>query len=186
MKRGLVIILLVFLSLSPSAKAQDTNNVFKPHSPRKATLLSTFLPGAGQVYNKQTWKVPIVYAGLGTAAGFAIYNYQGAEKFKKEYLLRANGIEEGRNPQYANYPDQSIYNLYFAYEKNFELSIFIGIGVYLLNIVDAMVYGHLFEFDISDNISLNLKPYYIPMSLGQYTTSIPKTSTIGLNLKLSF
>lgn len=149
----------------------------KTHSPAKATLYSTFLPGLGQVYNKQAWKVPIIYAGAGTATYFAIYNYKGAQKFKKEYNLRANGIEKGRNPDYTNFPDQSIYNLYYAYEKNFELSIMAGSLVYILNIVDAMVYGHLFDYDISPNLSLNLTPYCLP--------SITSKPSFGLSMRFN-
>jgi len=158
---------------------EKTPIIKKAHSPAKATLLSTFIPGLGQIYNKQAWKVPVIYAAGGTAAYFAIYNNKGAQKFKKEYTLRANGITEGRNPEYTNFPDQSIYNLYYAYEKNFELSIFAGAAVYLLNIVDAMVYGHLFDYDISPNLSLNLTPYCLP----SYNTSPSFGLSMRFNLK---
>lgn len=173
--KHLILCLIAVVSLSSNAYSQEK----KPHSPKKATILSSVLPGAGQVYNKQTWKLPIIYAGIDTATGLAINNYKGAQRFKKEYILRANGETEGRNPQYENYPDQSIYNLYYAYQKNMELSIFVGIGVYLLNIVDAMVYGHLFDFDISPDLSLNISPIYQPThSFGQ--------GCYGLGLTLSF
>ncbi len=151
--------------------------IIKTHSPGRATLYSTFLPGLGQVYNKQAWKIPIIYGGIGTAVGFAIYNYKGSHKFMTEYRLRANGITEGRNPDYANFPDESIYNLYYAYEKNFELSIFAGAAVYILNIVDAMVYGHLFDYDISPNLSLNLTPYCLP--------SINSKPSFGLSMRFN-
>lgn len=167
------------LSANSTLISDTIKEIKRPHSPAKATLLSTFIPGLGQIYNKQAWKVPVIYAAGGTAAYFAIYNNKGAQKFKKEYTLRANGITEGRNPEYTNFPDQSIYNLYYAYEKNFELSIFAGAAVYLLNIVDAMVYGHLFDYDISPNLSLNLTPYCLP----SYNTSPSFGISMRFNLK---
>lgn len=158
-------------------KKDDTTTISKKHhSPTKATLYS-IVPGLGQIYNKQAWKVPVIYVAEGAVMYFAVTNYKGAQKFKKEYSLRANGIEDGRNPNYVNFPDQSIYNLYYAYQKNFELSIMAGVLVYVFNIVDAMVYGHLFDYDISPNLSLNLTPYCLP--------SITSNPTFGLSMKFN-
>lgn len=166
------------LSIEPKTKKREevrnASNIISVHSPTRATLYS-LLPGLGQIYNKQAWKVPIIYAAEGAVAYFAITNYKGAQRFKKEYKLRANGIEEGRNPDYENYPDQSVYNLYYAYQKNFELSIMAGSLVYILNLVDAMVYGHLFNYDISPNLSLNLTPFCLP--------SINSNPTFGISMR---
>ncbi len=60
MKKILAFLLLILLSFS-YLSAQNTN---KPHSAKKASTLSAILPGAGQVYNKQAWKIPIIYAFL--------------------------------------------------------------------------------------------------------------------------
>ncbi|MBP1646192.1 MAG: hypothetical protein H6Q16_1767 [Bacteroidetes bacterium] len=144
---------------------KEISKIEKKHSPLKASLYSAIVPGLGQIYNRQTWKVPVIYVAEGALLYLAVTNYNGAQKFKDEYLLRSNNIQVGRNPNYANYPDESIYNLYYAYEKNFELSIVAGALVYILNIVDAMVYAHLFDFDISPNLSMNLTPYYLPSVL---------------------
>ena len=59
------------------------------HSPQKAVLRSAVLPGWGQVYNKQTWKVPIIYAGLGGMAYLYQQNNTNYNRFKKEYIARA-------------------------------------------------------------------------------------------------
>lgn len=144
---------------------KEVSKTENKHSPLRASLLSAALPGLGQVYNRQAWKVPVIYAAEGALVYLAITNYNGAQKFKNEFMLRSNNILEGRNSSYANYPDESIYNIYFAYQKNFELTIVAGAIVYILNIVDAMVYAHLFNFDISPNLSMNLTPYYLPSAL---------------------
>lgn len=145
-------------------KEEKESNILH-HSPTKATLLSTFIPGTGQIYNRQWWKTPIVYAGLGAVTYFAIRNYNGLTKFKQEYYDRVNGP----GPQlsdYISYSDASIYNLYNAYKSNFQLSIIVGCAFYALQIVDAYVYGHLFSFDMSDDLSFNWVPVWYQNTLG--------------------
>lgn len=144
----------------------------EPHSPRKALFLS-FLPGAGQVYNGQAWKVPIIYGGF-AAAGYFIYNnYVKMKDFRDEYLWRI----KGGDPQmegYTNYPNTSIYNYYQSYNQSFQLSIIFSIIIYTLNLVDAYVYGHLYEFQINDDISMTLQPNVQPLSFGN--SSFPMTT----------
>lgn len=142
----------------------DTNisTKFIEHSPKKALLLSAVLPGAGQVYNKQVWKVPIIYAAAGIVTYFAITNGKNKEKFKDEYYNRINGNTDNLLSDYASYTDNGIYNLYNAYKSNFQLSIIVGVALYAVNLLDAYVYGHLFSFDMSDDLSLNIAPYYQP------------------------
>ncbi|MBQ7711299.1 MAG: hypothetical protein IJT39_05670 [Bacteroidales bacterium] len=142
------------------------------HSPRKALFLS-FLPGAGQVYNGQAWKVPIIYGGFAAAGYFIYYNYNKMVDFRDEYLWRIKGGE----PQlegYTNYPDNSIYNYYQSYNQSFQLAIIFSVIIYSLNLVDAFVYGHLYEFQINDDISMSLHPNVQPLPLG--TSSFPMTS----------
>lgn len=146
----------------PTAHGQQPATVVKGHSPQRALLLS-LLPGAGQVYNRQAWKVPVVYAALATVGYFVYDNYTQMSAFKNDYLHR---IQPGGTPlidQYASYPNESIYNMYQAYNKNFQLMIIVGAGVYALNLVDAYVFGHLFDFQINDDLSLHLAPSLQPL-----------------------
>jgi hypothetical protein len=78
---------------------------------------------------------------------------------------------------YTKYSDESILSLYDAYNKNFQLSLVIGAAVYLLNIIDAMVYGHLYEFNIDDNLSARISPFYLPAT--NFTTH-----NFGINLSI--
>lgn len=128
----------------------------EPHSPRKAILLS-ILPGAGQVYNGQAWKVPIIYGGFALAGFYMYTNYHKMRDFRDEYLWRI----KGGTPEldgYTHYPDASIYNYYQSYNQSFQLSIILSVLLYSLNLVDAFVYGHLYEFQINDDISMTLQP----------------------------
>lgn len=145
--------------------------------PRKATIMSAVLPGLGQVYNKKYWKVPIVYAGLG---GFIYmfqvnnnqYNYyrNGLLKIVKDTTLVAvNGLTQDQ------LQTQKLY-----YKKYRDFSI-IGIAaVYLLNIIDANVDAHLKTFDVSDDLSLQIKPW-ISSSL-----FFGSSNNLGLTIKLKF
>lgn len=146
------------------------------HSPRKAILLS-LLPGAGQIYNGQAWKVPIIYGGFAAAGYFMYNNYQQMRDFRDEYLWRING----GTPQlegYTHYPDASIYNYYQSYNQNFQLSIILSVVIYALNLVDAYVYGHLYEFQINDDISMSLHPGIQPLPLGRVAQPI---STLAIS-----
>lgn len=151
------------------------------HSPKKATLLSTFIPGAGQIYNKQAWKVPIIYLAAAGVTYFAVTNGKNKEKFKDEYYNRINGRTDLLLPDYTTYTDDGIYNLYNAYKSNFQLSIIVGVVFYAVQILDAYVYGHLFNFDLTDDLTMNVTPFYTPIF-----SQIYPTSSIGINLNLRF
>ncbi len=161
----------------------DTVNVetVKEHSPTKALLLSAVLPGAGQVYNRQAWKVPIIYAAIGGVAYFTYTNYKQMKLHKDEYLYRVSHDDTPLNPELADRPTSNIYNLYEAYDKTFQLSVIISVAVYSINILDAYVFGHLFDFQISDDLTMNLSPVMMG-SMNAYGFGV----TPGAALSLKF
>ncbi len=164
-----------------SVDTKDTVSILvnKTHSPGKAALFSTFVPGLGQIYNRDIWKVPVLYAGLGTIIYFAIYNYNNMNKFKDEYYNRLNG--SGTLLQdYTTYSDESIYSLYNAYKDNFHLMVIFGVALYAVQILDAYVYGYLFSFDMSEDISLNVAPSVVPCL---YKGSLSQSLGFSLNIK---
>ena len=133
----------------------------KEHNPTKALLLS-IIPGGGQIYNGQAWKVPIFYAALG-GVGYMVYtNYTEMMMFKNEYLsIGYNGRStlEG----YSGYPGSSIYNMYQTSNKNFQRYVLITLAVYGFNLLDAYVFGHLYDFQVSDDLSFNVSPSLTPI-----------------------
>ncbi len=135
-----------------------TVQIATPHSPQRALLLSALLPGVGQVYNRQAWKIPIIYTGLGACAYFIADNYGMMKQYRDEYVYRVQHNGEGRNPELSRYPTANIYNMYDARNRNFQLSILVTAAVYGLNLVDAFIFGHLFEFEMDDNLSLFCHP----------------------------
>ena len=187
-----VIILLVLPSMGKAqSKISDTAIATKEvtasekqvdvstHSPSAALWKSAIIPGWGQIYNRQAWKVGIIYGGAAVATYLGIDNYRNAQKFKTEYINRNEGNTAELLPEYINYPDQNIYNLYQAYEKNFQLSIIAGVAIYALNLIDAYCYGHLFDFQINDDLSLRLTPMVESYNVGMGFAS-------GMKLQLNF
>lgn len=127
------------------------------HSPAAAMLLS-IIPGGGQIYNKKYWKVPIVYACLGASA-YCIY-YTGSEMsaYRNEYINRKNGVVSKLNPDLASIPDENLIKQKNQYMRYMEISIGVTAILYALNIIDAVVDAHLYDFNISDDLSLRVSP----------------------------
>ena len=130
----------------------------------------SILPGGGQVYNQQAWKVPIIY-GAFAGMGYLIHsNYANMKMFKDEYLYRVGHNGNSSLEGYENYSTDNIYSLYNSYNRDFQLMIIITVGIYALNLIDAYVFGHLFDFQMDDNISfapsLMLTPVGVTPSVG--------------------
>lgn len=174
-----LLIALIILPLKANCQYIADTITTKPHSPNTALWKSAIIPGWGQVYNRQAWKIGIIYGGAVVITYIGVDNYHNAQKFKTEYLNRNNGNTADLLPEYANYPDQNIYNLYQAYEKNFQLSIIAGVALYALNLIDAYCYGHLFDFQINDDLSLQISPAVQSLPIGVGLAS-------GISLQLRF
>lgn len=153
---------------------------------KKATTLSTICPGAGQIYNKSYWRVPIVIGGLASTIYTIDWNNRGYQRFKTAYTLR---VDYEKNPEkYPNgsadefrgaYTSTFLKNLKDSYRRNRDLCILLTAGVYVLNIIDAHVDAHLKDFDISDNLAMDIEPYF-------GTTTVNTQPTFGVNLSVKF
>ena len=153
---------------------------------KKATTLSTICPGAGQIYNKSYWRVPIIIGGMASTIYTIDWNNRGYQRFKTAYALR---VDYEKNPEkypggsadefHGSYSSTFLKNLKDSYRRNRDLCILLTAGVYILNIIDAHVDAHLKDFDISDDLAVNVEPYF-------GTTSIETKPTFGLNLNVKF
>ena len=122
-------------------------------------MYSALLPGAGQVYTKKYWKVPIIYAGLITSFYYIKENHNLYHLYKQTYL---NRIEGNRTDEFTNrYTDINLLTLTEHYRRNREVAALLFTLTYMLNIVDASVSAHLFDYDISEDISLHIQPVYM-------------------------
>lgn len=148
---------------------------FENHSPKKAALLSTILPGAGQVYNRKNWfwKVPIIYGGLGTLTYFAVTNnkfyIQSRDAFNSwnGTPVTIDGVSITTESRLKAFKD--------SYRRNRDFSYFMMAGLYALQILDANIEAHLIDFRVDENLLLSLRPHLEPT-----TTS----TSFGLSLTL--
>jgi hypothetical protein len=125
------------------------------HSVRKATLMSTFVPGLGQAYNKKYWKIPIVYAALGTSIYFIFWNQEQYDEYRTAFDIRE---ADGEDKYQGIYSSENLITLQNYYRNNRDLSIIIAVLVYGLNILDANIDAHLYDFDVSENLSMRIEP----------------------------
>ncbi len=153
---------------------------------KKATTLSFICPGAGQIYNKSYWRVPIVIGGLASTIYTIDWNNRGFKRFTTAYTLRADyeanpeKYPNGSPDEFrGNYSPTFLKNLKDSYRRNRDLCILLTVGVYLLQVMDAHVDAHLQDYDISDDLSMNVEPYF------DYTP-VGSNPAIGLNLSLNF
>ncbi|WP_315162674.1 DUF5683 domain-containing protein [Capnocytophaga leadbetteri] len=133
-----------------------------PLSPAKAAFYSAVIPGLGQIYNKSYWKVPLVYAAIGTPIYFYIQNSKEYDRYLTAYKRRQQGYtdDEFYGNSSTGQPLLSTDGLRRGiqfYRRNKELSILIGIGMYALNVIEANVDAHLKQFNVDERLSL--EPY---------------------------
>lgn len=156
-------VVIITESAKEVTQVYTTDSVLrKKHSPKLAIGLSIVLPGAGQVYNRKWWKVPIVYGCLG-ASSYCIYHFGSQMKrYKMEYRNRMQGNLNLLDPTLAKYGDDNILEEKQKNQQFMEISIAATAILYVLNVIDAAVDAHLFYFDISDDLSLHWSPYVAP------------------------
>ncbi len=184
------IIMFVFGILSPQQIfSQETTTVvaikydsINYHSAKKASLYSAVLPGLGQAYNKKYWKIPIIYAGFGTLIYFIGVNGGEYRNFKDAYNIVAAGDSANYDNEYVEKYDANLDQLREGrnyYRRNLELNYILTGLLYILNIVDASVDANLYDFDVSDDISLRLEP------VRNHNIFYPKPS-VGITLRYRF
>ena len=158
-------------------KNNDTIKTVSKHNPRTATLRSLILPGWGQAYNREYWKIPIVYGAIGTMAGFWIFNNMWYKRTRDAYDIRVNRPNSADtaliNPKLQPLSTSSLQFYRNAYRRDRDYSTLYFIITWGLNIVDATVFGHLKEFDVSEDLSLKINP-------------VIKQSGSGLSLVLGY
>lgn len=140
---------------------QDTSIKIKTHSPKLAAWMSAAIPGLGQCYNKKYWKLPIIYGGLGVCGYYVYHNTSMYRKYKESYLSRS-GVDSTAIDYFPSLSLNSISDLKEAHHKNIEVSYIAASLLYLLNIIDATVDAHLYDFDVSSDLSLRIEPSIIP------------------------
>ena len=131
------------------------------HSAKKASIYSAIIPGYGQYYNKKYWKIPIVYASIGTAFYIGKWNQNKYLIYKEAFQYRTDQDETTIDEFENIYSESNLITIKNYHRKNRDLAYIICAGFYLLNIIDASVDAHLFNFTINEDVSLNIEPSMI-------------------------
>lgn len=160
------------IKMQKKAKRMSRYNVL---SPSKAAFYSAILPGLGQAYNRKYWKIPVVYAAIGTAIYFYTDNNTAYKRYRNAYKRRLAGFTDDEFFGYIE--NDGLIQAQKTLKRNKELSMLLTVGAYVLNIIDANVDAHLMLYNVSDDLSLN--PHY---EFNQYDNS----NAFGLSLNYNF
>jgi len=159
-----------------STKVDTSESVVikRKHSPKVASYLSAVLPGAGQVFNGKIWKVPVIYAGFAVGLYFRqtynhyyhtyddLYNVDSVKQHPyKSIIYKKQKYDPAVILEYRN-----------KMRKNRDFTTICLSAWYILNIVDACVDAYLFDYDISDNLSINIKPSFYYLNKDNFNTGI--------------
>jgi hypothetical protein len=162
--------------VTPATPKRDSAGpVLQPpiHSPRKAALYSAVLPGLGQIYNREYWKLPLIYAALGITTYYYITNMDSYRTYRNAYRIRMDGNADTKDDYVGLYSDAGLKYLRDGYREYVDYSVLVFVLAYSLNIVDATVFAHLRNFDMSDDLSMRISP------------TIINNQALGLSLKVS-
>ena len=221
-KLGLsIFVLLLWFQCEAAGRGEDTARIVttgdtlqvieqiirKPHSPHKATIMAMVLPGSGQIYNRQWWKVPILYGGVAADLYGITWTSKRFKEYRNAFVEWVQYLEKkAENPDYP-YPKNpawdkipkafdvetdpylqtpegqtwfknTLNNRKTSFKRNRDLCFIVMAAIYAINIIDATVYAHFYDFEIDDDLSLNVRPTssYCPITGG----------SVGVTLTLNF
>ena len=169
-------------------------STWKPN-PQRALWLALVLPGAGQIYNRKYWKLPIFYGGFMGCIYALTWNNMMYKDYSQAYLdLMDTDPSTNSYNKFLHLgveiteANENRFKLIFKnrkdkYRRWRDMSIFVMIGVYALSVIDAYVDAELSEFDISKDLSLEVRPTVIP----NYAGGNPlQAQSVGLSCCLNF
>lgn len=176
LKKIVVQVLLCVLSYSSVAQVFVTTDSIlasdKPvtkldtsFNPKIAIRRSAMLPGWGQITNKQSWKLPLVYGSLGTTGYFFFRNLKDYKESRDAYALATDGDvtndDQIKEPYFSVKDRPQVIQAYRnSVRQNVDYSVLVFIAFWGLQVADAAVSAHLKMFDVDDNLGYYIKPSF--------------------------
>lgn len=152
--------------------------------PAKATILSTMIPGLGQAYNREYWKIPIIYGGFAFLGYWYDLNQMQYTRFRTAYNKQAAyQLDSSLEPSEFNgrLGLDAIRNQRNAFRRSRDYAVLYLALWYGLNVIDANVFAHLSNFDVGEDLALQVSPALMTPTM--YASTSP---CIGLTLKVNF
>ena len=175
--------------IDSSAKGEKVKKE-KVYNPKTAALRSAIIPGWGQVYNRKYWKLPIVYGAIGITGYVFVYNYSNYKDtrfaYKVKYNMRANhsAADSALFPKVKKelqpLSEESLRFYRDEFRRDIDYSVLIFLLAWGLNVVDAAVDAHLKAFDVSPDLSFQIKPGHSAMA---GTNGLSLVFNLGTNKK---
>lgn len=153
--------------------------------PGRATIYSVLLPGLGQIYNGELYKVPIYWGGLAVSVDFLIKNNMNYKRFKRIHN-EATTPDSGYNESISGETAKWYRDVYRRYR---DYSIVATAAVYLLQVIDANVFAYMHDFEVTDDISMRVTPAVIS-PYNEYALHSPSGSwnsnAVGMRIGFTF
>ncbi|MEA2043655.1 MAG: DUF5683 domain-containing protein [Bacteroidota bacterium] len=163
----------------PEKIAIVTDTSSNKKNPARAALYSAIIPGVGQIYNEKYWKVPIVYFVMGGLVYLADYNNKQYKRYLNAYVALTDDDDQTTDEFNGEISADNLLH----YKKNFRKSRdsqFLLIGAaYLFNIIDASVDAHFSDYDVGDDLTINISPAILQSNNSNYVPGI----SIGFRFK---
>ena len=179
--------------LNPIRKKKDWAT-WRPDT-KRAMWLAIVLPGAGQIYNRKYWKLPIIYGGFVGCVYAITWNNQMYHDYSQAYMdIMDNDPNTQSYNQFLhlgtviNSSNEDRYKDIFKkrkdkYRRWRDMGMFVMIGIYALSIIDAYVDASLSQFDISDDLTLHIEPTFLK---APQSNSPLQSGGLGLQCSLTF
>lgn len=130
---------------------------YNPLSPSTAGFYSAVLPGLGQAYNNQYWKLPFVYSAMATSMYYFTINNETYKQYRTAYKQRQAGFQDEFTLEDGTelISRAGLISAQKSLKRNRETSLLVFASFYVLQIVDASVSAHLLQFNVDDKISFD-------------------------------
>ena len=138
-------------------KSRKERLIENPLTPSRAAFYSAIIPGLGQAYIGQAWKIPLVYGAIGSSVYFYSHNKKQMNRYRAAYKRRSSGFTDDEFIELIPEKSKLLEGMEF-HKKYRDMSFLFIIGTYMLNILDANVGAHLMQFNVKDNLSV--KPHF--------------------------
>jgi hypothetical protein len=158
----------VFIKHTPKTQKEKIYDPDSTHSPVKAILESAIIPGWGQVYNNNIWKIPLIYAALSSLTITAIYNNRNYQRYLRLYhyyndiskiTIKTRDYVYFENLLKDNISQAEVAGAADDSQRYFQMSILGLAAVWGIQIIDAYIdakFAHSFSMD--NNLSIKIAP----------------------------